>query len=56
MGAADKASEERRIAEANEQESHELVSPATTVVEVPGAEAETDAKTHTEAETERGHR
>lgn len=35
MGAASKASEQRRIAEMNQQESHGLVTPVTTVIEVP---------------------
>jgi iron transport multicopper oxidase len=51
MGAANKATEQQRIAEMNQPESHELVSPATTVVEAP--EAETDTKTETEIEMER---
>ncbi|KAE9372214.1 multicopper oxidase [Stipitochalara longipes BDJ] len=50
MGAASKAAERRRIAETSQPESHELVSPATTVVEAPETEAETKTETETEVE------
>ncbi len=35
MGAASKVAEQQRIAEMEEQESHEVVTRATTIVEAP---------------------